>query len=311
MASLCVLLFIGITVWHSYAPVPIHSRNQRELSRITVADPNDYSFAVMGDNKGNRSVFEPLLRDIGQDKEIAFAIDDGDLVDGGTVGHYRRFLSQVQENLSIPFLTAIGNHDLDNNGSNKNYKEIFGPTYYSFQVGKGYFIVLDATTQAGFDKTERQWLEKELQRGQAAKARFIFMHVPVFDARGGTYHKSLPDKDQMDLLNLFRRYKVTHLFASHLHGYFSGMQAGVPYTLTGGAGGYLQGKDPEHFFYHYVKVHVRDGKADVMVRRIAAEHGMTYFFELMEDYALRWVLLLAAGVLLLSLALPKRGKRRS
>src|SRR4030042_6226570 len=112
LASLCVLLFIGITVWHSYAPVPIHNRNQREISRITVADPNDYSFAVMGDNKGNRSVFEPLLRDIGQDKEIAFAIDVGDLVRQGKVGLYRRFLSQVQGNLAIPFLTVIGNHDL-------------------------------------------------------------------------------------------------------------------------------------------------------------------------------------------------------
>ncbi|MCJ7547080.1 MAG: metallophosphoesterase [Deltaproteobacteria bacterium] len=311
LAALCILSFIGITLWHSSAPVPIHNWNQREIARIVVADPDNFTFAVMSDNKGNRSVFEPLLRDIARDKEIAFALDDGDLVQKGTVGHYRRFLNQVQENLAIPFLTAIGNHDLNNNGSNKNYQDIFGPTYYSFQVGKGYFIVLDATTQSGFDKAERQWLEKELQRGQAAKARFVFMHVPIFDPRGGTYHKSLPDRDQKDLLNLFRRYKVTHLFASHLHGYFSGVWAGVPYTITGGAGGSLQGKEPEHFFYHYVKVRVRDGKADVTVRRINAEDGAAYFFDLMEDYALRWVLLLAAGILLLSLVLSKRVKSRS
>jgi hypothetical protein len=311
LASLCILAFIGITLWNAYAPVPIHNRNQKELARISVADPHDFSFAVMGDNKGDRSVFEPLLRDIDHDREIQFALDDGDLVDGGTVGHYRRFLSQVQENLTIPFLAAIGNHDLNNNGSNKNYQEIFGPTYYSFQVGKSDFIVLDAITEAGFDKAERQWLEKELQKGQASKARFVFLHVPVFDPRGGTYHKSLPDKDQKDLLDLFRRYKVTHLFASHLHGYFSGVWASVPYTITGGAGGSLQGNDPEHFFYHYVKVHVRDGKADVMLRRINAANTVTFFFDLIADYALRWILLLAAGLLLLSLGLSVRSKRRS
>jgi len=311
LASLCILSFIGITVWNAYAPVPIHNWNQKELSRITVADPNDFSFVVMGDNKGNHSVFEPLLRDIGHDEEIAFAIDDGDLVDEGTVGHYRRFLNQVQENLAIPFLTAIGNHDLDNNGSNNNYQDIFGPTYYSFQVGQGYFIVLDAITQAGFDKTERQWLEKELQRGQVSKARFVFMHVPVFDPRGGTFHKSLPDKDQKDLLDLFRRYKVTHLFASHLHGYFSGVWAGVPYTITGGAGARLQGKDPEHFFHHYVTVHVHNGKADVMLRRVDAANTVVYFFDLVEDYALQWGLLLAAGVLVLSLALSMKSKHGS
>jgi hypothetical protein len=310
LSSLCILSFIGITLWNSYAPVPIHNWNQKELSRITVADPNDFTFAVMGDNKGNRSVFEPLLRKIDHDEEIQFAIDDGDLVQGGTVGLYRRFLHQVQENLAIPFLVAIGNHDL-NHGSNNNYQEIFGPTYYSFQVGKSYFIVLDATTESGFDKAERQWLEKELQRGQASKTCFVFMHVPVFDPRGGTFHKSLPDKDQKDLLDLFRHYKVTHLFASHIHGYFSGVWKGIPYTITGGAGGSLQGSDPEHFFYHYVKVHVRHGEADVMVRRIDAEGWHRVSFDLIEDYALQWGLLLAAGVLLLSLGLSLRSKRRS
>ncbi len=310
LAFLCVLLSIGITVWHSYAPVAVHNRNEKELARIIVDDPHDFTFAVLGDNKGNSSVFEPLLRDIDRDKEIAFALDDGDLVDGGTMSHYRRFLNQVKNNLSIPFLVAIGNHDV-NLGSARNYQEIFGPLYYSFQVGEGYFIVLDAITEAGFDKTERGWLEQELQKGQRAKARFVFMHVPVFDPRGGTYHKSLPDKDQKDLLDLFRRYKVTHLFASHLHGYFSGVQAGVPFTVTGGAGGYLQGKDPEHFFYHYVKVNVKNGKAEVLVRRIAAGNGMTIFFDFMKDYVLQWALLLAAALLLLSIGLSMMKSRRA
>jgi hypothetical protein len=311
LATLCILSFIGITLWNSYAPVPIHNWNQNEASRIAVADPDDFTFAVMGDNKGNHSVFEPLLQDIDHEKEITFAIDDGDLVRKGRVGLYRRFLQQVQENLAIPFLTAIGNHDLNDDGSNKNYREIFGPTYYSFQVGHGYFIVLDATTEAGFDTAERQWLESELQKSQASKARFVFMHVPVFDPRGGQFHKSLPDKDQQDLLDLFRRYKVTHLFASHLHGYFSGVWAGVPYTLTGGAGARLQGKDPAHFFHHYVTVHLHDGRADVMLRRVDAANAVAFFFDLMEDYALQGGLLTAAGLLLLTLGLSMMSKRRS
>jgi hypothetical protein len=135
--------------------------------------------------------------------------------------------------------------------------------------------------------------------------------VPPFEIRGGTYHKSLPDKDQKDLLDLFRRYKVTHLFASHLHGNFSGVQAGVPYTITGGAGGYLQGKDPEHFFYHYVKVHVSQGKADVTVTRIAAANSVVYFLDFVKDYAIPWGLLLAAGLLLLTLGLSIMRSRYS
>jgi hypothetical protein len=221
-ASLCVLLFIGLKFWDTYAPLSIHRWNNKEISRIKVANFDKFTFAVFGDNKGNDSVFEALLRDIDHNTEIAFAIDVGDLVSEGKKGRYRRFLNQVQENLAIPFLTAIGNHDL-NNGSSRNYQEIFGSSYYAFQIGEVHFVVLDATTESGFDRTERQWLEEELQKAQSSKARFIFMHVPPFDPRGNGFNECLPEKDKEDLLDLFKRYNVTHLFASHIHGYFVGV----------------------------------------------------------------------------------------
>jgi 3',5'-cyclic AMP phosphodiesterase CpdA len=208
----------------------------------------------------------------------------------------------VQGDLAIPFLTAIGNHDL-NNGSPDNYLEIFGPTYYTFQIGQSYFIILDATTESGFDRTERQWLEYELQKAQTSKARFVFMHVPPFDPRGSGFNKCLPEKDRKDLLDLFRRYKVSHLFASHIHGYFSDVWEGVPYTITGGAGGRLQGSDPQHFFHHYIKVHVHDGKVDTTVQRVEAKSAVASLYDLMQDDLLEWGLLVGAGISLLLLGL--------
>ena len=165
LASLFILLFICLKTWNSFAPWSTHDWNKKEFSRIKVSDPEDFTFAVFGDNKGNHSVFEPLLRDINQSKEIAFVMDVGDLVRDGKRGQFQHLLDQVQKNLTIPFVTAIGNHDL-NNGSSI-YQEIFGPTYYAFQVGQSYFIVLDATVESGFGKTEYQWLENELQKAQA------------------------------------------------------------------------------------------------------------------------------------------------
>jgi hypothetical protein len=306
IASLCILLFIALKVWDAYVPLSITDRNKNEISRIKVADLDNFTFAVFGDNKGNYSFFEPLLHDIAQDKEIAFAIDAGDLVRDGKRRQYRHFLNQVQENIMIPFLTAIGNHDL-NNGSIDNYHEIFGPTYYAFQIGQNYFFVLDATSELGFDKTERQWLEDKLNKAQGAKARFAFMHVPPFDPRG-TYP---PERNWKDFMDLLRRYNVTHLFASHIHGYFSGVQEEVPYTITGGAGARLQGNDPQHFFHHYIKVHVKNGKVELTVRRIDREGIMTQFFDLMEDYVLEWALLLGAGISLLMLELSMRSRQSS
>jgi hypothetical protein len=302
LAFLCILLFMGFKFWEAYAPSSVHDWNNKKISQIKVASSENFAFAVLGDNKGNSSFFEPLLRDIDHDTEIAFAIDVGDLVDGGTKGHYRRFLNQLQQYLAIPLITAIGNHDLSH-GSTGNYQEIFGSTYYAFRVGEAYFIVLDATTESGFNKAERKWLEDELGKAQASKARFIFMHVPPFDPRSNGFNKCLPGQDGKDLLDLFRRYKVTHLFASHIHGYFSGVWEGISYTITGGAGGKLQGNDPEHFFHHYVKVHVDNGKVMTAVRPIDSENVVESFIELMEDFVLEWGLLVIAGICLLTLGL--------
>ena len=305
-ACLCILLLISITFWKSYAPLSIHEWNKNEISKIKLTNPDDFTFAVFGDNKGNTSFFDPLLRDIGHDKEITFAIDIGDLVADGKRSQYRRFIDQVREKLSIPFLTATGNHDF-NNGFDE-YSSIFGPTYYAFQAGFCSFIVLDATNDSGFDKTQRQWLEHELKKAQEAKARFVFMHIPPFDPRGGGSY--LPEKDRKDLQELFTRYKVTHLFTSHIHGYFSGVWEDVPYTITGGAGARLQGNDPQHFFHHYVKVHVNDGKVDTTVRRIHAQNIMVSLYVLMEDHLFEGGLLLCAGICMLTPWLSVRKARR-
>lgn len=309
LASLCIMIFIGLQVWEYSAPLSVHDWNKEEISRIKVPGSEHFAFTVLGDNKGNSSIFEPLLRDVDHDMEITFAIDVGDLVRKGGKGLYRKLINQVRQNLAIPFLTAIGNHDL--NGSSGNYRTIFGPTYYSFQVGQSYFIVLEAITEAGFDSIERQWLERELQKAQTFKTRFVFMHVPPFDPRGKGFNKCLPETEGKDLLSLFKRYDVTHLFASHLHGYFSGVWEGVPYTITGGAGGKLQGSDPEHFFHHYVKVRVYGGSVDTVARRIDSEGIRARLFDMIRDYPIDWGLLLGAGLFLFIAALPTRNRCNS
>ncbi len=109
------------------------------------------------------------------------------------------------------------------------------------------------------------------------------------------------DRDWKDLLDLFRRYGVTHLFTSHIHGYFSGVREEIPYTITGGAGGRLQGSDPQHFFHHYIKVHLHNGKIDTTVQRIEAKNVVASFSDLIQDDLLGWGLLVGAGLSLLSL----------
>jgi len=142
-ATFCVLLVAGLQLWECYAPFSIRSHNQEEIGRIRVKNNDRFSFVVLGDSAGNTTAFESLLREIDHDMEASFAIDIGDLVGDGERGQLRRFLNQVQENLAIPFLAAMGNHDFNNNNGFDNYKDIFGPTYYAFQIGQYSFIVLE------------------------------------------------------------------------------------------------------------------------------------------------------------------------
>jgi hypothetical protein len=66
------------------------------------------------------------------------------------------------------------------------------------------------------------------------------------NARGGMYHACIPESAATELAVLFRKYRVTRIFTSHIHGYFTGQWQGIPYTITGGAGAELVGNDPHH-----------------------------------------------------------------
>jgi hypothetical protein len=308
VAFACILAYICIQLWNYWAPLPVSNWNRSQISRFKATDPDDFTFAVFGDNKEGYYLFDVLLMDISHRKQVSFAMSLGDLVPVGDRGHFRRFVKEVQADLAIPLVTAIGNHDLYQ-GSSDNYQKMFGVTSYSFQCGGSYFIVLDAAKEAGLDRAERLWLEEELKKAQTSTNRFVFMHVPPFDPRGEGFDKCL--QNGKEVIALLRQYHVTHLFASHLHGYFSGVREGVPYTITGGAGSPLQGEDPAHFFHHFVTVRVQEGNVEVTVNRIDAEYAMASGFDMFEDYMLDWGLLLPPTLALfgglVSFARRKRG----
>lgn len=58
------------------------------------------------------------------------------------------------------------------------------------------------------------------------------------------------------------------LFASHIHSFYRGVWSKTPYIITGGAGAELVGTNPEHDFYHYIKVNVSDAGVSYAVKKI-------------------------------------------
>jgi len=277
--TLC-LIILGLLAWTGAglaadsAALPARDWNLRQVEGLQAPKGGKLTFAVLGDSRSNPPVFERVLKDMAGDPSLTFAIDVGDMVEQGTLEQFADFFKQIQPYGRKPFLTAAGNHDLGKDQDLTLYREIFGPDYYAFQIKDNYFIVVNDADPNGVGESQWLWLENELKKSQAYKTRLVFLHTPLFDPRGGENHHCLPEATGRRLAALLRQYHVTHIFAGHIHSYFSGNWDGVPFTITAGAGAPLYGTDPKHFFYHYLKVTLQAGEVHVEVQRIktAGDH---------------------------------------
>lgn len=215
---------------------------------------NTFSFAVMGDNRDGDNVFKEILKKISRDKDIFFAINNGDLVHHGYKKEYIHYL-KIIKTFDKPLLSVIGNHEILKQNGGTNYKKLFGKKNFAFSYANSYFIVLDSSTKT-IKKKQLQWLRKELKISQKFTNIFVFTHVPLYDPRYGKYahgHSFKSLKKAKKLNDLFDKYNVTMLFCSHIHFYHKGRWQKTPYIITGGAGAPMNRHNNERFF-NYIKV---------------------------------------------------------
>lgn len=258
-----IIILLTIIALNNYLPVGPGNYNQKQIDRIYSLPLSDhFSFAVMGDNKNSFKIFKKILKDIDNDHYI-FAIDVGDLVFDGVKEKYRIFYNMIK-NIKTPFFVAVGNHDIREGGA-KNYFDVFGKFYYSFDYGNSLFIILDDANEKKIDAVQMEWLEKQLQKSYQHK--FVFLHVPAFDPRPESKNSLSDKQNAQEFMNLMEKYKPDIVFSSHIHAYFDETKNGINYVITGGAGSELWGTDPDHYFNHYIKVEVEGDKVSKEVVR--------------------------------------------
>ena len=270
-------------------------------------DEDEFTFVVMGDNKNSVSTFGNIIEAINEDNEVKFVVNTGDMVFDGSPVKYNFLLKQIRK-LRKPFLTVPGNHDVEDHGV-ENYLRIFGPLYYSFHVGPAYFIVLDNSNEKRIDPYQMEWLREELMKSQNYRYRFVFMHVPIFDPRVRKQpgHSMRDVKNAKEVVSILKEYNVTMVFTGHIHGYFEGRWDGVPFIISGGGGAELMGLDPDHYFYHYIKVHVSESGVEYevvklkspdfnVVDRVGAFIWLYTFSLIVINY---WVIMLILGLFVL------------
>lgn len=130
---------------------------------------------------------------------------------------------QAMAGLNIPVYPVIGNHDHDLNAdddytSANIYRQQFGPTYYGFNLGKQYYIVLDdivykGNKQYNEDLTEEQlgWVKAYLQYVPEGSELVIAMHAPFKNIQ---QNKTIPLGQK--LLDICKNYHLSFI-SGHTH----------------------------------------------------------------------------------------------
>ena len=146
----------------------------------------------------------------------------------------------------------------------------FRPDVLLLPLRQDRLLVVDDATPEAVNETQLQWLAGELRGGAGCEQRFVILHVPLYDPRGGKNNHCLPRETAAKLLEIFKTGKVSRVFAGHIHEYATGDWDGIPFVISGGAGAELAGNDPAHDFHHYLVVEVAGPKVAIQVRKVAS-----------------------------------------
>jgi len=275
LCAVCFGAYLGTDIWDDVAPVSTHDWIAEQLNGLHVAEPGDFHFIVYGDNEGDRPPFASMLEEVAADPSIAFVVGNGDLVKTEGKEQFRQLIQQIRARLHVPFIPVPGNRDVEHCGL--LWRRIMGPRNYTFRVGANAFVAFDDNSADALAENQIQWLEQALADAQDCDTRIVVMHIPLFDRANGIVGHCIPEAQSRRLIDIFHKGRVTYVFVSHVHGYYTGDYEGIPYTITGGGGGRLAGSTPEHYFFHYLRVHLHDGRLDVEVRRVPSPLSHRWF----------------------------------
>jgi hypothetical protein len=231
------------------------SRNLRMAERIggtPVRYP--FSFVVAGDSGAwpdptAEAIFGELLEQIARLRPApVFFANLGDFAGPGTRERHERYLRMMQE-LPVPDVCIVGNHDLDDPGAPAAWAEIHGPANFQFAYGHTRFIALDAApgeaggtgieTAAGTDgpgEDALAFLAHSLETA-AEPHRVVLMHPPPHFGRRYAPHPEWGfDIREQEFLDLVRRHRVTLVCSAHALLFDHHVHRGTHFVVSGGGG---------------------------------------------------------------------------
>ena len=222
----------------------VSTPERADFELINVGDQTNHTMLFLGDiHLANRNdddaQFGEFLSDINtyrEGKKNIYGTTLGDLtwdIYWMSNGYdLKKFLTDIKKVNDLSIYQTIGNHDHSayvggDFGSATSYKELIGPTYYSYNIGKIHYVVLDdidAQNTGNFSDPSNgrvhieklvgeqiEWLKMDLSYISKDVPLIISMHAPL-NRIWGT--EKLDNNDE--LLAAVEGYKV-HFVSGHTH----------------------------------------------------------------------------------------------
>ena len=179
--------------------------------RLKVVQVSDFHLGDTGGNGHGRNDLAADLRQIAAREAPDLIVASGDLTEAGSLEQLRLCRSAF-EALDIPVLPFFGGHDgreerlVSGPGATctRNYEEVFGPPYYSFDRGGRHWI-LYANEEGCFSpsdgKRKSAWLRKDLEMQPPHREIVVFVHATP----------------SLDFIEELSRFQVRILLHGHRH----------------------------------------------------------------------------------------------
>ena len=232
--------------FHKTLSKPATTAERVDFTLVSAGDQTNHTVLYFGDmhmaNRTNdKSQFKTFTTEINQyvsahssDKVYAITLGDmtWDLYWYQNTYCFAQYLSDINTIKNLQVFHTIGNHDHDMNvigdwEGAKKFKSEICPNYYSFNIGKIHYVVLDNiesanTTASQTDGNVRnhiaklvsddiEWLKKDLEFVPKTTPVVVTMHAPLLGKDGGNALQNAND-----LKSALSGYKAT-IVTGHTH----------------------------------------------------------------------------------------------
>ncbi len=241
------------------------------------AQGSGFRFALVGDRTGTAApqIYSRTWREValfGPD----LAITIGDTIQGGNdataADEWRAMEPLWKAYRRCPTYYVPGNHDVWSPASQRVFeKEAGHPVSHTFTHGGALFVILDNSRTEDVSPEQLAYCERALAAHKDLRPKFVFCHKPSWLIQARVGNRAFP------LHALAVKYGVDSVISGHGHQLVHLQLDGVRYLEIGSSGGTIErglklGQGfKDGWFYHWMWVQVRDGKAEFTVKEVTGQ----------------------------------------